>query len=128
MNNELERDLLTKYPAIFGEDPNSPRRAMYWGIECGDGWANLLDDLCRDIQRYIDTAHVQQVTFIQVKEKFGELRIYYTLIDKYVADLVGEAARKSKLTCELCGEPGKCQKTPSGWIKTVCSDCLLKAM
>ncbi|HEN8800255.1 TPA: hypothetical protein U8251_002854 [Pseudomonas putida] len=124
MNDDLERSLLHKYPAIFGEDPAQPNLPTRWGVECGDGWYNLLENLCHDIQAYINTEHVQQVTFIQVKEKFGELRIYYTLVDNYVDDLVKETARKSKLTCEYCGEPGKHQQTSSGWVKTVCSDCL----
>lgn len=126
MNDELEQRLLGKYPAIFGEDPASSNRPMHWGVECGDGWYSLLDTLCNDIQVYIDNEHVPQVTFIQVKEKFGELRIHYTLVDNYVADLVEEVRRKSKLTCEYCGAAGKHQKTPSGWVKTLCSDCLFK--
>lgn len=124
MNDDLERSLLTKYPAIFGEDPLSPNRAMHWGVECGDGWHNLLDTLCGDIQAYTDAEHLPQVTFIQVKEKFGELRIYYTLLDKHIEGLIDEATKKSKLICEYCGAAGRCQKTYSGWIKTVCSECI----
>lgn len=126
MHDELERSLLRKYPAIFGEDPTSTNRAVYWGVECGDGWHNLLDTLCHDIQSYINSEHVQQVTFIQVKEKFGELRIYYTLIDKHIDDLIKEVAKKSKVTCEYCGAPGVHQKTSSGWVKTLCPRCLEK--
>jgi hypothetical protein len=28
--------------------------AMCWGFDCGDGWYNILDQLCSQIQHYID--------------------------------------------------------------------------
>lgn len=123
MNDELERSLLGKYPAIFGKYTGSVSRSTYCNVECGNGWHNLLDTLCHDIQAYVDTEHVQQVNFIQVKGKFGELRIYYNLVDKYVDDLIKEAGRQSKLICEYCGNVGSYQKISSGWMQTVCPDC-----
>lgn len=55
MKPELEKALIEKYPKIF-QDVNKSmmETCMCWGIECGDGWFNLLDTLCSLIQWHID--------------------------------------------------------------------------
>jgi hypothetical protein len=47
MKRELDEALCAKYPLIF-KDRNADMRttAMCWGLECGDGWYNLIDVLC----------------------------------------------------------------------------------
>lgn len=47
MRRELDEALCAKYPLIF-KDRNEDMRhtAMCWGLECGDGWYNIIDTLC----------------------------------------------------------------------------------
>ena len=47
MKRELDSHLCEKYPLIF-KDRNADMRttAMCWGLECGDGWYNIIDVLC----------------------------------------------------------------------------------
>jgi hypothetical protein len=47
MRRELDEALCAKYPLVF-KDRNADMRttAMCWGLECGDGWYNLIDVLC----------------------------------------------------------------------------------
>jgi hypothetical protein len=47
MRRELDQALCAKYPLIF-KDRNADMRttAMCWGLECGDGWYNIIDVLC----------------------------------------------------------------------------------
>jgi hypothetical protein len=47
MKRELDEQLCAKYPLIF-KDRNADMRttAMCWGLECGDGWYNIIDTLC----------------------------------------------------------------------------------
>jgi hypothetical protein len=47
MRRELDAQLCEKYPLIF-KDRNADMRttAMCWGLECGDGWYNIIDILC----------------------------------------------------------------------------------
>ena len=42
MRKELDEALCVKYPRIF-KDRNANMR---WGLECGDGWYNIIDVLC----------------------------------------------------------------------------------
>lgn len=47
MRKELDEALCAKYPLIF-KDRNADMRttAMCWGLDCGDGWYNIIDTLC----------------------------------------------------------------------------------
>lgn len=47
-DNELE--LYKKYPELFAEkDLDQTQTCMCWGIECGNGWKTILENLCKTI-------------------------------------------------------------------------------
>lgn len=55
MDTELEDKLFHKYRAIFGQKDKPPTEtAMCWGLECGNGWYNIIDTLCDLIQHSLD--------------------------------------------------------------------------
>lgn len=55
MKEELDKLLCEKYPKIFANRYGDMREtAMCWGFECGDGWFNIIDKLCANIQNHID--------------------------------------------------------------------------
>lgn len=54
MKKELQDKLYEKYPKLFGQKDLSMRyTAMCFGIECSDGWYNIIDNACRTIQWHI---------------------------------------------------------------------------
>lgn len=58
MNKELQDKLFNKYPKIFRQkDLSMKETAMCWGISCGDGWYNILDILCGNLQSIVDKPH-----------------------------------------------------------------------
>ena len=61
MRKELDELLCEKYPKIF-RDRNAPmnQTCMCWGFDCGDGWFNIIDMLCANIQSHIDNIERQQ--------------------------------------------------------------------
>lgn len=124
MKEELDKLLCQRYPKIFA-DRNLPmtETAMCWGFAHGDGWFNIIDQLCANIQSHIDWRtkqghEVPQVVAEQVKEKFGSLRFYYRGGDDYISGLVSMAESMTEVTCEECGSPG--ERGGQGWIKTLC--------
>ena len=132
MSPELDKQLVQNYPLIFA-DRYKPviETAMCWGFECGDGWYNILDTLCHQIQHHIDfnkrrkevgvdLEDIPQVVAEQVKEKFGRLTIYYRGGDEFINGVIRMAENMSACTCEVCGSPGHPSK--DGWIKTLCLD------
>jgi hypothetical protein len=136
MKQELDEQLCARYPNIFVDRHADMRTtAMCWGFECGDGWYNILDQLCGNIQSHIDwsiknnawdvekdskniRSVVPQVVAAQVKEKFGSLRFYYDGGDDYIRGLSVMAESMSMVTCETCGAPG--QTRGRGWMYTAC--------
>ena len=51
------------------------------------------------------------ITIVQIKEKFGQLRVYAdSVTDEHateIAKIIETATYKARHTCEICGEPGK---------------------
>ena len=62
MKKELDEALVAKYPKIF-KDRYAPmtHTAMCWGFECGDGWYNIIDALCSNIQHHVDQKRKERV-------------------------------------------------------------------
>jgi len=129
MKNELDKQLVEKYPKIFAQRHDDMRTtAMCWGFECGDGWYWLIDNLCGSIQGYIDNnkhLKIQQVVATQVKEKYGGLRFYFNGGDELIDGMVWLTESLSVEMCETCGSTQNVTQT-KGWITTICENCLKK--
>jgi len=145
MKTELENRLFEKYPRLFQQKAlDMQQTCLCWGIECGDGWYELLDSLCHCIEEHFwnkenhkrlkenkvplefdefknDISLIQYTTAAQVKEKFGGLRFYISKCETYVNGVIRMAELMSYKICEICGKPGKPNKGP--WITTRCEDC-----
>lgn len=116
MKEELEHKLIIKYPNLFkGMTRPLTESLMAFGIECGDGWYNILDELFSELNKH-------DVQLMQVKEKFGGLRVYLNGGSDEVYNLIDKAEEKSFKTCESCGNPGKNQEI-NYWLYTVCEEC-----
>jgi hypothetical protein len=60
-----------------------------------------------------------QFVAVQIKEKFGTLRLYHDGGDDYCRGVVAMAEIMSGGTCEMCGAPGTIGG--KGWIRTLCA-------
>ena len=129
-------ELFEKYPNLFVNKDNKNEPIGCFGIECDDGWKEILSSLCfmiaqheRNIEgsnKYLisqnrEPVEYEPVKFTQIKEKFGGLTIYYDGGNEYVRGLVGMAGCWSYNTCEKCGEKGS--KRGKGWITVLCDKC-----
>jgi hypothetical protein len=201
MNKELQDKLFAKYPKIFRQkDLSMQETCMCWGISVGDGWYNLLDQLCGSIQSRVDNPRdlpkyrfvteilnwpiakinnglyrlnrwcngefkrkigckvykqgeyekrrakwlvnlanklphvpylwkkgfVYQVEATQVKEKFGGLRFYYSGGNDEISAIISFAEQLCDNICEECGRFDDTVGTTSGWITTICKECVEK--
>lgn len=123
MSPDLDQRLSERYPAIFADRTN-PASCMSRGFSCGDGWFNLIDRLCCRIQWDVDQGDRPQPIAAQVKEKLGALRIYWQNADVVVRELTRLVGDLSLVTCEVCGAPGECLRSPR---RAVVSRCLVHA-
>jgi len=146
MKAELQKKLFDKYPKIFVQkDLPMIQTCMCWGIDCGDGWYWLIDNLCDAIQRYCDSRNEGvrggflkgikgylkgttpeeewQVEAVQVKEKFGGLRFYINSGDDEIYVLISFAEHLSYKICEYCGTTKNVKVRSRGWVRALCNKC-----
>jgi hypothetical protein len=132
MTKELELKLVEKYPQILCDyNGDVMKTCMHWGMECDDGWYDLLNGLLEKLD-YLSKHSGVQVVADQIKEKFGTLRFYYStifksdlnvnpIVDGIISDIVSTAERRSAHVCEKTGKDGVlCSRV--GWLKTVSKD------
>lgn len=73
MNQALQNKLFEKYPKIFAQkDLDKTQTLMCWGISVGDGWYNIIDTLCHQIQAHCDEPHKSIESYTRWLEKAKE--------------------------------------------------------
>lgn len=142
MRKELDEKLQQDFPWLKRPELHNEKTFEYvkgysiyenYGFEVGDGWYQLLHDLCSEIEEIYKEYKEQSVTMklAQVKSKFAGLRWYYDLPGKEQAihafDFIGNTSirmypegeeasleeklaacvkkyeKKSSSVCEQCG-------------------------
>lgn len=120
---------------------------MCWGWECGEGWYNALRKAsCRleALNMLCYDKYKVRIQADQVKEKFGTLRFYYSVLcdseertdaqevmieylEAEADKIIREAEDECYNTCEECGSQIGTDWSPrcetSGWIRYICSRC-----
>ena len=81
----------------------------------GKGWATLIDNVFDALESVEGT-----VKIIQVKEKWGGLRIYTDVRNSKLDPVVSHSERESFHICEDCGNPGVLRD--GGWFMTKCDE------
>jgi hypothetical protein len=125
MNQEFEQKLMNEFPWM---EDRSWRTGEKLGkpisIECGDGWSQLIYDLCKELQiTYEKMSKEDQDNFYatQIKEKLAGLRFYISIYNDEISNAIDKAERKSHHTCEKCGAEGKLRN--DGWLVILCDNC-----
>jgi len=66
---------------------------------------------------------VPDVEIFQIKEKFGQLRVYTSITDNpYVRGAITIAHDVSQYICEECGQAGELRRFENGLVKTLCKN------
>ncbi len=112
MKQELEQKLYDDFPRIFENKI---------GLQCEDGWFQLIHDTCEKLQREYEFSDAEQVVAGQIKEKFGTLRFYFLGGSRRCHDIVNDAERISSATCEKCGVM-PAYLTGNHWLRTLCEE------
>lgn len=98
--SEYEDKFVAKYKANL-----APR---FLGLGIPRGWRKLVEE-------FMDSVAGTEFQAIQIKEKFGGLRIYGSGL---VTAEYDKAAVKASYTCATCGEEGKLRST--NWLAVLC--------
>lgn len=98
--------------------------------ECGDGWIPLIEEAKTIINKYnLDRPEEERLEFVQIKEKWGGLRLYLNYYVPEISDKIHELEDKSYGICEHCGtnKNVKMERT-HGWYMTLCDKCRQEEM
>jgi hypothetical protein len=127
MTLKKEGKLIKQFPELFKKIYSSPEDScMAFGIECGDGWYQLIYDLSEEITKYYKenkNKFSEEIEYEQIKEKYGLLRVYTNYVDDYIDNLINIAEQKSKNICQNCGSIEDIKKINSSWVTYYCKEC-----
>ena len=116
---KIPKDCLKKY-TIIQPDPTLRNNLMVFGFEIGEGWMSLVIELLDKIQHLVDNnPEYSGLQVIQVKEKYGSLRVYLNYYYKEIEDIIDEYEEKSCYICEVCGEKGEIRNI-NNWYTALC--------
>jgi len=151
MDSRLEQVLVRDFPDIFRDYKGDPAHTcMAWGVECGNGWFDLIYDSCKRIKTEIKWVRDQNpelanftVYFAQVKQKWASLTIYthadlglpetanaeqesaaWNKVEKAQMKICGAmdmASSYSRKVCENCGNHGRLRN--GAWMNSHCDLC-----
>lgn len=110
MNKSAEY-FYSKYPKIFPCPPRS-------GFDLPEGWGDIVDELCEDLNRLENPP-----VCTQVKEKMGGLRFYTQCYNAETNALIAKAENKSYLICQACGGNNEVRTGVSLCVSTLCLHC-----
>jgi hypothetical protein len=133
----------TRFSDLF--DPSNTEESWRYLITIGPGWWHLFTDFCERLEGVLrHHGEVEKWYIRQVKEKFGELRIYVrpapyerpdidgfmewvddidppepTPVQEMIGIIKEQIVGRANRTCEECGEPGEL-RVIDGWYSTCC--------
>ena len=127
-------ELVAKYPFLLPLDYQGkvPKDYDFTFTEVDmvpKGWHSIVRALSEEIRFYLVNKGISPYSFHidQLKEKFGAIRLYYSLHcdDKYADEGIDEIIEKyeelSEHTCCECGKEATLMSR--GWICPYCKDC-----
>lgn len=105
-----------KYPEQFQAWVASidPNYHSYRQGRVGPGWLPLLTEAFEKLR-----AAGWKGEILQIKEKFGSLRLYISNTSPVFEEIVNRCEEASRAVCEECGATGSLRRT-GDWLSTLC--------
>lgn len=126
-----DKELLELYP-FLKVDPEynyieSDETGLYSekGLYIPEGWYDLFLDCCAELREaLLETNELNEFKINQLKEKYGEMRIYTNFTNDKIGEIIRRYEIISQFTCCVCGKIARYES--KGWICPFCEDCKTK--
>ena len=108
------------------EKDKIPTPIELFGVECGKGWYDLIRPIVEYVEKFNEENNLSEenkIRFVQIKEKWGGLRIYTNYGTKELHDMIDKAEEESYNVCENCGLTNNVGLKIDGWNQTLCHYC-----
>ena len=142
-HDENVASIRERYADLF--DPANTDTDWAYLITVGPGWWPLVEEYCQKSHELLrEHGEIDRWYIRQIKEKFGELRIYVrpapyerpdvdgfmewidpidppapTPVEELIGIIREQIVGRANLTCEECGQPGGL-RVLNGWYRTCC--------
>ena len=91
-----------------------------------EGWFELFLQMCEDIREPLEKGGcLDRFRFLDVKEKYGSMRLYSSGATEEVQDILFKYEFLSQQVCCLCGKPATLET--DGYICPYCDECVAKS-
>jgi hypothetical protein len=146
---ELLERLAAAYPYMFRR-MNGREDFFRFNPAIGAGWFDIFERLCAAINEALTAAQKKRFRIVQVKEKFGGLRVYWRIgsrarlwadiqvpgegvitlkpkakkssVAARIDQLITHATAEAANTCEACGRRPAKLHLVDGWFTTMCDE------
>ena len=125
---EEEKLIVAKYPFLQVRDidgtPDMNAKFPLMSLEIPNGWSLLFAQMCDDLKEVlIEEGCLDTFYFIQIKEKYNQLRCYagYPTTNK-ILRVLQKYEHLSLFVCTKCGKPATKEITTE-YIESICNDC-----
>lgn len=125
------REILKKYPYLHdpGHYSYATKADDTWVDNVPIGWRKRFFQLCDFINQKLEEVNGwEHFHVLQVKEKFGALRMYTAISDGLPKDVVDAILKEIQVCetetseiCMMCGAPAK--YLSKGWVDPYCEGC-----
>lgn len=109
---QRNKQLLEQFHSLFNEESR---------IETPGGWATVVTEMLTALQQ--EQANTPAIRISQVKQKWGDLRVYGDNLSECAAQIIRDARRKAEAICDACGSQGTPTSDSRGRVVAVrCSE------
>lgn len=127
-NKEKIKEIVERYPYLLPRNvwtdkvPEDYDYTYIKGLEIPIGWQRLFFQMCEDIrQPLIDADCLDKFRFIQIKEKYNEMRCYHFDAPEEVFNIIRKYEQMAYYVCTKCGKPATYET--QGYFASYCDDC-----
>ena len=110
MDTKLSNRLFKKYKFLR-------KKEMPSGFECGDGWYQIIDDMCKELRG----CHMLKDDFVvtRVYDKYGDMAVHSRNGNNATRCIIEDAMELSEEICDACGQNKELESCPKCTIPVV---------
>lgn len=98
MDQKLDETLCATYPKLF-VNRHAPMQetCMCWGFDVGNGWYNIIDKLCQNIQHHIDWRERQIESAVKHNEMIAQCKSgNFELFEESMKDMINPEYKEKR--------------------------------
>ena len=110
MDTKLSNRLFKKYKFLR-------KKELAGGFECGDGWYQIIDDMCKELRA--SSMLRDDFVITKVFDKYGDMYVHSRNGNNATRSIIEDAIELSMEICDACGQNKDLESCPKCTIPVV---------